>query len=67
MRPNEPGSRHRETPTQGRADDLGRRPPVPDPYPVHRDVRARPRAAGVPAGLRAAMDHISLPYPDIAT
>ena len=28
------------------------RPPVPHPDPVHRDVRARPRAAGVPDRLR---------------
>ena len=29
-----------------------RRPPVPDPDPVHRVVRARPRGPGLPEGLR---------------
>ncbi len=41
---------------------------VPDPDPVHRDVRTGPRAAGIPDGLRhGRMEHLTLPYPDIAT
>ena len=43
------------------------RPPVPDAHALHRDVRARPRAVGVPDGLRARLKHFDLPYPDIAT
>ena len=40
-----------------------RRPPVPQPHPVHRDVRARPRTAGIPAGLRPGHEPHHAPLP----
>ena len=39
------------------------RAPVPHADPVHRHVRARPRAAGVPERLRPAMAHLRCPTP----